>query len=449
MVEKKIKCKCGELFGKIDFKKHFKNCASLKSKFKDFDFKMLQLIKAYLNSKEDLVIIKFFLQRYIIILNSKINSLFNDNKIDHYNSAKNLMNIEPKNITPSNQITTNKKYLLDIYNRIKYGSIDRGFINPSHTNPHFISANKSENKATLNINSTNPHFISANKSENKATLNINPTNPHFISANKSKNQAIININPTNPHFTSAHNQINNNEIEVFFKYEDYYELYSEKAKMNEKLVNVIERLKNKRKLNYIKLSDYPTYNGKRIDPQHTLYELGINNSNSLIVFRGLPSDLPIVYFDDNNINLGSLYNKKNYGLLREFKIEKIIFQVSCKTELGEDLAVIGSINELGNWNKKKALKMKWNKGNIWSGTLFFNYGQIKDFEYKFIILSKGIIKLWEDGNNRKFSLSQIKGLIESAPKTETIIHLKNISSQNIDYNRNNYALTIMSDWNKK
>ena len=123
--------------------------------------------------------------------------------------------------------------------------------------------------------------------------------------------------------------------------------------------------------------------------------------------------------------------------------------MNCKTEIGEELAVIGSINELGNWDQKKALKMKWKERNIWSGTLFFKNDQIKDFEYKFIYLSKGIIKIWEDGNNRKFSLSQIKGLIESIPKTGTIIHLENISNQNIDYNQNNYTLTIISEWNKK
>ena len=123
--------------------------------------------------------------------------------------------------------------------------------------------------------------------------------------------------------------------------------------------------------------------------------------------------------------------------------------MNCKTEIGEELAVIGSINELGNWDQKKALKMKWKERYIWSGTLFFKNDQIKDFEYKFIYLSKGIIKIWEDGNNRKFSLSQIKGLIESIPKTGTIIHLENISNQNIDYNQNNYTLTIISEWNKK
>ena len=119
------------------------------------------------------------------------------------------------------------------------------------------------------------------------------------------------------------------------------------------------------------------------------------------------------------------------------------------TQMGEDLAVIGSINELGCWDQGRALNLGWNDGNIWKGTLFFNDKNINDFEYKFIFISKGQVKQWEEGNNRKFILSQIKGLIESCPNGGNIIHLKNISGQNIDYNYNDRILTIICEWNKK
>ena len=151
---------------------------------------------------------------------------------------------------------------------------------------------------------------------------------------------------------------------------------------------------------------------------------------------------------------GSYMNNKSmfkgkYITLREFKIEKIIFQIRYNTQMGEDLAVIGSINDLGCWDQGRALRMRWNEGNIWKGTLFFNDNQIVDFEYKFIFISKGYVKQWEDGNNRKFILSQIKGLIESCPGGGTIIHLKNISGLNIDFNYNDYSLTIICEWNRK
>ena len=141
--------------------------------------------------------------------------------------------------------------------------------------------------------------------------------------------------------------------------------------------------------------------------------------------------------------------KGKYNLAKEFKIEKIIFQMRYNTQMGEDLAVIGSINELGCWNQSNALRMIWNEGNIWKSTLFFTDNQIIDFEYKFIFISIGFVKQWEDGNNRKFILSQIKGLIESCPGGGNIIHLKNISGQNIDFNYNDYTLTIICEWNRK
>ena len=141
--------------------------------------------------------------------------------------------------------------------------------------------------------------------------------------------------------------------------------------------------------------------------------------------------------------------KGKFITLREFKIEKIIFQMRYNTQMGEDLGVIGSINDLGCWDQGRALRMTWNKGNIWRGTIVFNNNQIIDFEYKFIFISKGYVKKWEEGNNSKFILSQIKGLIESCPGGGTIIHLKNISGLNIDFNYNDYTLTIICEWNKK
>ena len=66
--------------------------------------------------------------------------------------------------------------------------------------------------------------------------------------------------------------------------------------------------------------------------------------------------------------------------IKEFKIEKINFQIKYDTKMGEDLAVIGSINELGNWELHRALKMGWNDGNIWKGVLYLGYNDIFDFE---------------------------------------------------------------------
>ena len=91
--------------------------------------------------------------------------------------------------------------------------------------------------------------------------------------------------------------------------------------------------------------------------------------------------------------------------------------------------------------------MNWNEGNIWKANI--EDDNIKCFEYKFIILENGIIKKWEDGINRYFSLTQIKNLFESNLLNGNIIKINNIMEQSIEYNYNDYSLTIISEWNKK
>ena len=70
----------------------------------------------------------------------------------------------------------------------------------------------------------------------------------------------------------------------------------------------------------------------------------------------------------------------NY-LKKEIKIDKIIFEMKYQTQMGQELGVIGSFDQLGNWNQDKALKMKWNEGNIWMIEVPYNG---MDFEFKFI-----------------------------------------------------------------
>ena len=185
-------------------------------------------------------------------------------------------------------------------------------------------------------------------------------------------------------------------------------------------------------------ADYKT---KKIQKIHSFSKNNTSNSKKIIVRNKLANS---TYLNNKTLMKGK-YNI----ILKEFKIEKIIFQMKYNTQMGEDLAVIGSINELGCWNQGRALRMNWNDGNIWKGSLIFNDKNIFDFEYKFIFISKGCVKQWEDGYNRKFILSQIKGLIESWPGGGNIIHLKNISGQNMSFNYNDNTLTIICEWNKK
>ena len=163
------------------------------------------------------------------------------------------------------------------------------------------------------------------------------------------------------------------------------------------------------------------------------------------------------YETDYKMNKSSsFYNKyKNNSYINNingfnlFKIEKIIFQIKYDTKLGEDLAVIGSINELGNWKPCNALKMGWNEGNIWKTELFITDKIILDFEYKFILICGGSVKRWEEGFNRKFNFSEIKKLIEICPWEGTNIHLNNYQGKNMYFNYNDNTLSVICWWNIK
>ncbi len=130
-----------------------------------------------------------------------------------------------------------------------------------------------------------------------------------------------------------------------------------------------------------------------------------------------------------------------------FKLHKINFEIKFDTFIGQSISIIGSIDKLGNWDEYKALNMNWTEGNIWKANI--EYDDNKGFEYKFIFMENGAIKKWEDGINRIFSFSQIKNILEPNLISGKIIKLNNIMNQSIEYNYNDYSLTIISEWNKK
>ena len=111
---------------------------------------------------------------------------------------------------------------------------------------------------------------------------------------------------------------------------------------------------------------------------------------------------------------------------------------------GQELCIIGSINELGNWNQDKVVKMEYYKEvNIWKKELIIDSN--KDFEYKFIILTNGKIKKWENGNNRIFKFSDSKKLIEKNLE-DGMAHIEKESHESFDYDLKKQLLFINCNW---
>ena len=168
------------------------------------------------------------------------------------------------------------------------------------------------------------------------------------------------------------------------------------------------------------------------------YNIYNNSMNDAYFNQSLP--LPTVkYNQDTSVQL----------LKKQLKIEYIVFQMKYNTRPGEDLGVIGSINELGMWDQNRALRLGWNDGNIWKTKINYNLGRNNSFEFKFIFISNGRVKQWEDGNNRKLVYEQLRDIIEPNIKEGYLMEFKNINGNNIIYNYKECTLTVICDWNKK
>ena len=182
-------------------------------------------------------------------------------------------------------------------------------------------------------------------------------------------------------------------------------------------------------------------------PKNKSRNIIINKSGQKNYFKNIYNENEI---DNNTYPNSEIMQKFVYiNDIRQLKIEKINFQIKYDTKFGEDLAVIGSIEELGNWKIDRALKMGWNENNIWKGTLYLDKNNILEFEYKFIVTSGNYVKRWENGFNRKFDLFKLKALFDSYPGNYTRIHLNNIEGINIDYDIIDNTLTMICFWNIK
>lgn len=177
-----------------------------------------------------------------------------------------------------------------------------------------------------------------------------------------------------------------------------------------------------------------------------------NNNNNLFFNQEQYNTDNNVDYANQSLPLPAIKFNKDMGiqlLKKQLKIDYIVFQMKYNTLPGEDLGVIGSIEELGMWDQNKALKLTWNSGNIWKTKINYNFTRANSFEFKYIFISNGRVKQWEDGSNRKLNYEQLKEIIEPNIKEGYLVEFKNINGNNIIYNYKDCTLTVSCDWNKK
>ena len=131
----------------------------------------------------------------------------------------------------------------------------------------------------------------------------------------------------------------------------------------------------------------------------------------------------------------------------DIRIDRIVFQMKYQTIMGQELGVIGSLNDIGNWDQNKAQKLRWTDGNVWIKDI--NYQNNIDFEFKFIFIESGKVKTWEDGNNRAFKFNDIKSRLENGNLNGDLVLVNNVGQQNYELDTKTNTLKIICDWNKK
>ncbi|KAJ9532119.1 hypothetical protein QJQ45_003829 [Haematococcus lacustris] len=72
-----------------------------------------------------------------------------------------------------------------------------------------------------------------------------------------------------------------------------------------------------------------------------------------------------------------------------------------KTSVGNYLAIVGSIEEVGSWSAHAGARMKWSPGNSWACDVILPESYQGTFEYKVVLLNDKGMCVWEPGPNRK------------------------------------------------
>ena len=140
------------------------------------------------------------------------------------------------------------------------------------------------------------------------------------------------------------------------------------------------------------------------------------------------------------------YNS-NQMLRGDYLIKRIEFEIQQQTDKGEEIGIIGSLNELGRWNQDKVLKLNFNDSYVWNKEIPYVNGT--DFEFNFIFISHGKVVKWEEGKNRPFKYDNVCLNLRNGNKQSGLITVWNLNHMTLEYDMKTNCLKIICDWNKK
>ena len=86
-----------------------------------------------------------------------------------------------------------------------------------------------------------------------------------------------------------------------------------------------------------------------------------------------------------------------------------------------------------------ALPLHWNEGNNWTGEIIVEDEDCQNFEFKFIVVEKGKIKKWENGDNNIVIFDELINNILSNK-------VGRYNKYKYEYNKEQEILTIRCNW---
>jgi len=87
---------------------------------------------------------------------------------------------------------------------------------------------------------------------------------------------------------------------------------------------------------------------------------------------------------------------------------EVLFQINYFTNFGDEIAVVGNLPQVGNWNPNRAKKMFYKGDGYWNLTLQFEVDSTIDLEYCYIIVQKSGSFIYEDSSKRTLSFLDLK-----------------------------------------
>ena len=213
--------------------------------------------------------------------------------------------------------------------------------------------------------------------------------------------------------------INNQKKQINYQQKNNYE--DNKFNDNNNDINIDNE--NQNKMEIIDMNNQIEQNNNNNNYYNIQYQR-INSSfsqnNSLIKHT---NNSPIINY--NNINDSS------------HPIKKIIFKIYYDTVFGQEIAISGSNNKLGNWDKNKLLFLEWSKGNKWMGEI--DIDELEDFEFKFVVCFNKEIASWEPGENNNVYFTALYNEIKDYPKGR-------YNKYEYEYDKNNGELVLNCKW---